>query len=479
MTELENIIARCKSKWLIGGSALPDIKGTPLESYLKELKEDELTVLALVAHSLKTSYLPKAPENLQVAAPLPGLNLPYLEGQARSAFKRVLFYHRLNKGKKEDIYPIISWLASRGYVPNPTDWMPTSSTEALPEVYTPWLQWLDTGEVQTVEQETELSEETWEQFYPAERIKVLKKWRETQPEEALDLIAQKAPAEPAEKRLALVGVLEQNLGEYDIEFLESLKNDRSQKVKSLVQRLLIRLGKYSNSQEDIQELVDFFSRQKKLGKTKITFRNLKNRAQRNRRDELLAQISLSELAQAFELSIADFIQQFSFHPKEEQGNLAFLKMASEFGTEEQLSILAAHLLASNTISLQGLSILSNRLSDKKKIELAEKTLDVSNEQETGFQLAKSVLAEHLLGILSWESIQKSKNYKKLLRQLKKFAKEKDYEDAQEVFEAFQSLETLGLLATAKAAQNILQDLVTIGAEERDTNFLILQLNVML
>lgn len=469
MTDLNSIIARCKNRWLIGGSVLGDLRNSPLEPYMKVPESDELSVLALVSVTLKSCYLAKKPQKIEVNDLIPILRLPYLDGIPREHLKKTLLFF---KTEKLNSSPILALLATRGYVVNPLDWMPyMNASVTLPAIYNPWLAWLDTGKQQT--HVTDLTVDTWDDFHPSERIQILKEIRAVTPRKVLELIGQKALAENAEKRLKIMKVLEQNLGEYDADFLEQLATDRSQKVKQFATRLLIRLGKKKNPKESIMELVDFFAVKKRFLKTTIALKKIKTQAQARRREELMEQIALTELLYEWNISMEDFVKRYRFDDRDNQGNVSSINLlTSAIDDQDLLVAFAEKYLESGNVSVAGLEKLAKDLSKEKALQIAGKAIQKNyDEHITGIALAYSCL-QKFPGTLSRDTIKSGKSYKRILQLAKKSTDSKSNEVSE-------YLNMLGFMADAKAAKKIVEDFIGNGVLAMDPYLSLLKLNASL
>jgi hypothetical protein len=74
-------------------------------------------------------------------------------------------------------------------------------------------------------------EENWQTGKPDERVSLLKKLRQTNPEQAREWLQQTWAEETAASKVDLLKALRVNIGEADLEWVESLLNEKGQKVK--------------------------------------------------------------------------------------------------------------------------------------------------------------------------------------------------------------------------------------------------------
>ena len=85
---------------------------------------------------------------------------------------------------------------------------------------------------------SENDEEVWQNGNVDQRKKLLQKIRLTEPSKAREWLQQTWETEGANAKAELLKQLEMNLSENDLEWLESLTNDKSQKVKDIVNDFL-------------------------------------------------------------------------------------------------------------------------------------------------------------------------------------------------------------------------------------------------
>ena len=81
-------------------------------------------------------------------------------------------------------------------------------------------------------------EEIWQTGKPDERVSVLKKLRQTNPEQTREWLQQTWAQETATSKVDLLKALRVNIGEADLEWIESLLNEKGQKVKDEALTLL-------------------------------------------------------------------------------------------------------------------------------------------------------------------------------------------------------------------------------------------------
>ncbi len=291
MSELAAIEA-IKGRWMMGAAAL-DAAPAAWRAALDGDPAAEVALLALVGQAMQVTLAPQPDGALKPVPTLPRLALPPLSDRLRPDFRRLLGAGKLPADR---IPRLLQLMAERGVTVHPADLMPTRF-EDLPEVYAPWADW--DGSAVAASHREQLTLETWDDWWPFERLPALRALRQSEPAAARDLIAAKAREVAADQRLRLVAVLETGLSADDVPVLEPLKTDRSGKVRTLAAALLARLGMTSDRDEEAAELADFFTlKQGRLLGARLSARTLKTDAQRARRADLMQQVSLAGLATA-------------------------------------------------------------------------------------------------------------------------------------------------------------------------------------
>lgn len=116
------------------------------------------------------------------------------------------------------------------------------------------------------------SDADWETGTLGQRKQYLIELRENHPTEVIELLKDTFPKENATNRLALLGVLRENLSLTDEDFLISLQKDKSKKVKGLAQQLLQELPNSSINQAYVEWLSEVLviEKKRKLLKKKIS-----------------------------------------------------------------------------------------------------------------------------------------------------------------------------------------------------------------
>ena len=134
MQELEAALARMRSAWMAGGSALdhcPDAWRQPVAGHA----EAALVALAGHASSVLFRHTPASP--IEPRPLLPALALPILPDELRPLFRRIL----AAKGGPSIEQHLIALIACRGFAVHPSDWLPSPQDDGAPDIYAPWIDW--------------------------------------------------------------------------------------------------------------------------------------------------------------------------------------------------------------------------------------------------------------------------------------------------------------------------------------------------
>jgi len=455
LADLENTINKCKSRWLIGGSAVKDISSPEWQEIIGSGNDAELKLLSLVGHSVRTSLILSPPSEPQFHDILPKLDLPTLDDQTRVLFRQVLNNNKSSTVERE----LILLIANRGRVPHPLDWIPKSASMALPPVFTPWLNWIETGQQQEILDE--LTSENWDQHMPAERRDFLRHMRFHEPKKALQLISENAANEPADKRLQVIETLEVNLGDNDMEYLQSLSSDRASKIRTLALKFLARLNKIETAPEDLKELIDY------LEVKKVSNKKAKTTAQKKKRNELFNTISLTALAEAIGFSTDDLIKKWVPNKSDYEATEDFINMIINTGSDSQVDLFVSVAQSKKGYKLSSLEPLVPRLKDTVKIDLASTALLQKGgaNEASSMHLARKFLGDNI-GVLPYKSIKKSPEYKEVL----KMAKESEKYHLDEL------MIKLSFLVDADAAKEILTDFEKNGLMKIDPRLIFLRIN---
>lgn len=356
MHELEASLARVRSAWMAGRSALEHCPAEWRDAIEGQRGEAALASLTGHATSVLFRYQPSTP--LEPRPLLPALALPVMAEGLRPRFRRILSA----KNGPSIERPLIDLIAARRYGVHPADWLPAPGDDWVPDIYAPWLDWVR-AETGTKGEHAGLTVETYERWSWAERRVALAQLRATDPAAALVIIATKAPTEPAERRVRLLEILGTKLSEADAGFLESLAKDRSERVQAMARAYLARLGRTNDSADLATELAGMVA----LGKvglinrrTRLVIKSLNINLQKARRQELFSLVSSAALARALGTSELQLVEAPPDGPPD--GLDAFLRMMAATGSDAAVRALLNGMLADDSTPVSHLRALAPRLS---------------------------------------------------------------------------------------------------------------------
>ena len=475
MNTLPESFAALRDCWITGGSAAALAPGEWQALIASENPdESERGLLAIAGQACDLAFRPALPKDALRRKDLPPLALPTIPEHLRTLFRQAL--------RQADRNAVLRLTERRGFSAHPLDWMPAASSEDLPDLYAPWLDWaqsLDLEEKNTVD---ELDEASWDSFYPAQRRLLLKALRQEDPGRALQLIAARAGQETAEKRLALVETLATGLNDEDAPYLQSLAGDRSGKVKALAGRLLARLRHKGVGMpaEDIAELAAFLETGSKgIFKRAATIgaKTLKSTAQATRRAALFEAASLLELAAAFEMSEAEFIAAWQFESEEGFDPSADICLA-QMVAQSAADALVAH-LAERRLEYQPKRMQSPKLPEDALLLLPRLDSGLRAQYMRRIFMGQREELQHLprLGeadIARPEDILSSPAYLDLKKTIQMELREN-------LYTSLSQLNPIASVATAEAAKAVLEDIVSSfgGLFLANPVFAFLRLNVEL
>lgn len=323
MTDPMAQIEALKTQWMTG-SATP---GTGPWPHL-----DELSRLALTGQYLRIATRPASAAKVTIAPEIPTLPLNPMPVAARPLFRRAL------AAKLVPATVVVGFVAARGFAVNPLDWTPARNEAGLPDVYAPWRDWLDgnTGAIG----DAPLTAETWDDFPPHSRYHLLETLHANRPEDARALILQVAPTLAADQRLRMLGCLRARFGPEDVAVLEPFATDRSSKVQSFVRTQLARVGRVGETApEALAELPDFIETMRAgilSRKQVVSARKLKTQAQRKRRGDILAQLTLKSVADQLGLSPDQVVERWDFGDATED----MISLVAATGTDDHVRAFA-------------------------------------------------------------------------------------------------------------------------------------------
>ena len=345
-----------KLRWMSGGDApATALSGT----------DGQLCELALAGQFRQTCLRPSLPDTARHVPAYPKLALPLLAEDLRPIFRSLLSPAQ----SREYMTALIRFMAARGVMAHPFDWLPPRDTDGYPDIYVPLAKWYASEDVESAS--PDLSAETWTDLFPAERRLAFQDLRRDDPDAARDLLDAKAATVPAEERTRLVSLLATNLAAADQAYLEQLvASDRSGKVKTVARQLLARLGVEGETAE-ADELAAFLQTSKtgllRRG-TRIGLRPKLNPVQRRRAFALMESVSLVQLARAMDQPPDSLIAAWDV--EEHALTTAFLECLAGTGTEDQILAYWARLFAAKSAGFVYLDQIKARLSSDKLRDLS-------------------------------------------------------------------------------------------------------------
>ncbi len=468
MTDLLQALDAIKSRWMVGGTAIeqmpPEFRGA-----LDGTDSPELALLAITAQAGLIALRPAPAGELSPFPALPKLDLPTLPDPLRATFRR---FFSLQKISAEQADLLLHFIAGRGYTVHPSDHMP-SRFELLPSCYGPWESW---SEQETRMRPDEgLTEQSWDDYLPAERLHSLSELRRSDPAAARTLIEAKAEGLAADQRLRVIGALETGLSPEDAAYLEGLRqSDRSGKVQALATALLARLGVVPEEGESARELADFHEVGKKgliNRRTAVSARKLKTGAQKTRRSELYEIVSLPGFAAALALSPETLISSWQFGNS--QDDAAFCAMVGRTGSQAVVLALADRILSESSAFTGALNPLLERMTAEERWQRLPAVL----KKEPDSLVTALRFAEGNLGRLGMNTLAQAPRLKSLVKTVKAVAEgeAKNAQTAALQTELFQ----LGLIADQAAARDLVQTITEAGMSRADAALLMLQFNAAL
>ena len=362
MRDLDASLAQLRNAWIAGR---PAIESAP-PAWRDAIGEDELALIALAGHASDV-LTQRAPGTALIDRPLlPHLNAPFVPESLRGRFRRLLA--RPQNLPSLERY-LIAFISARGLAAHPADWMPDAKDDWAPDLYAPWLDWIRADTRAAAPSDDEISSENYELWSWTERRRALAALRARDPAAALAIIAAKAGAEPAERRVRLIELMQVRLSETDAEFLETLAKDRSDRVRALSRGFLARLGRAGDTAALAAELAEMMSLEK-VGlinrRMRLRMAALKTGAQHQRRHELMQIVSLGALANALGATELQLVEAPEWQLEEVH---AFSAMTAETGSDEAVRTLLTNLMRECETPLGALLPLTARLNTAERVAM--------------------------------------------------------------------------------------------------------------
>lgn len=471
-------------RWLIGGQGTTAID-TQLPKSWPELDQNLSHSCqrrqALILASAQRSWLlaQSEPQELLTKPPLPQLEFVTLVDDLRGLFKRCL--EQTKQFSPSKINHLLNILAQHKVSAHPADWLPKQNDD-VPALYWPWLAWV----TQDNQSQQSLTADNWSQFLPAQRIELLHALRRDNPQQAREIIAQCAANEPAERRYKVIDTLAIKLSQQDIEYLNSLANDRSKKVVELSTQLLMRLGENLPPTDDQRacELADELAAWltvKTSGlfkKTKhVVAAPLKSKKQQALRSEWLEQVSLIHLAQALSLSPRELVENWQFSQHRYLDNYNFITNVARHAPDEIIQIVITRLrdyLNEEQHAINLLELLLPRLSSDERQKLVS---EIMSHNKAIYRFDELLpFTDQPIGAIQWRVLAKTLAWKTLEQQIIEQIEKTSY---LEQSYATRGIIALGLLVSSDCAKQIIERLVKLGMLNVDPVFDCLKLNIKL
>lgn len=467
MLEIEDHLARIRGAWMAGRPAADQAPAGWREA-VGQGAGAEVALVALAGQALQVLFRPAAPP-LVTRGLLPVLSPPTPPEATRARIRRLLAARRAEEG---GVRPLVQLLAARGYVMHPADWLPRATDDWAPAVYAPWMAWA--GAEAAGARSAALTADTWDDWPWAERRAALSALRRSDPSAARTLVAAKAGAEPAERRLKLLETLEQGLSADDASILAAFAGDRSDRVQALVRRLLARLGKGDRDAASAQELAAMMELTR-IGllkrRNQLKLKSLKTQAQENRRRDLLGVVALADLARAFSVDEEALLETVPV------GDLwvmqAFMTMVEETASTTAWRSLFETALQEADTAVELVAVLARRASGEER-QKAVPAL-IAREDSPAFR-AVLAFAGDALGGAGPRPLAQSPGYKALLTLVAaSFSADSNVQAPLLTI----GLANLGLLLDQTAARSVVDACIAGGLSAADPRLDLLHLNIAL
>ena len=444
---LDQVYADLRDSWIGGAPARESAPKAWLPVLGDEPDEAERRLAALAGQAFGVGLRPVAPPGIQARSLLPSLVKPPIPDAIRPLFATAW---RQESGNPR----LLDLVDARGFTAHPLDWFPAASAD-VPDAYAPWQDWLAGVPEPAVRSDVGLDDDTWPYYAPGQRRVLLKAMRQTDPDAARELIAAHAAAEPADARAKLVGVLATNLSPADTDYLRTLVEDRSGRVREVANLLLGRLGLAFPiaGLDELGGFVDVTLKGLISKRVVVTPVPLKTTAQKIRRAELFARFSLAQLAGQLRLTRDDLIEAWALGADAGADEL-FASMVAASAAEAQVAALAGRLVTRGADALPALLPLLDRAPRETKQAALRVMLDALDHTPL-LRLEPDLATPDVVATRRVRDV------------LDSFAGSP------------RSLFPLAFVATPAAAQAVLDHLLQAGARRADPLLASLRLNVQL
>lgn len=476
-------------RWLVGGNAATLTAQCLPSSWAcedGERTEIQQRRMALILAVQQREWLLRQapPANLQAKSALPSLTLPCLIDSLRPGFRTSLAH--LKKQYFASTKHLLNLLLDRGYCAHPADWLPQVNDE-VPAIYWPWCEWMANQHHSASNLQSEpLTKENWDDFFPMQRLALLRALRRSNAAEARELIAACAHKEAADKRLNIIEVLGINLHSDDQPYLESLINDRAKKIVTLSQQLLARLGVGSAKVEGVEqsqlapELAQWFEVKKSgllIKKIEVVPALLKSKKQQALRSEWLQVVSLSAFAQALGIELSILVKHWQFSQNRQHDNECFVGNAVANLSDEYIHLMIEQLLVALPHYPDGLGLLALFLPRVDQTYRSKIMLDLlaNHKVQLSFADCMDYVNQPQLE-LDWQLVRKTQAWQALSVLISKQVKETNHIDE---YTITRELMALGLLLPASCAREALSQILALGVVNVDPMLDMLKFNIQL
>lgn len=447
----------------------------PLAQIIQSLPAEQqmLSLVTLLSQYRQMMFSPMPNQTLHTVPALPTLAKSILPSQWWQLAQKCLTAIAQDSTA---LVALVRLVASRGYGLHPTIWLPTKAfmehdlaDDELTKLYMPWYAWQHSGELL----QDELTTDNWDEWYPAQRLAILKQWRADEPNKALEIIQACLPKENATERYKIVQVLAINLTTDDQGFLLSLQNDRSQKVSSFASQLLGRLGVQQDDEESLKTIRELNEGFEFTG-NKIVARKTKNNKQRENRSKLLALVNIRQWAKFHTLTVSQFVLHWDFANNDYHDNNLFVSNIITILTDDEVQVLGDRLsvyLSKHTSEMELWHIIFTRLSQEAKLQFVDKLLQKDRPFALCLQVCPALLE------IDFETLSKTVMYNRFIKKVKtQMSKEAgtflDYA-------TYDDCIAIGLLLSATTAKQVLEQLFELGVSRTDPTLYTLNLNAKL
>jgi hypothetical protein len=196
----------------------------------------------------------------ELAKQLPLLRLPYMNDEARAAFRALLHYEK--PSANGSLLDLLQFVEARGFCAHPCDWIPEYSWQLggrHPALYQPWVDWLSEQGLTKFHEGNTLTTENCKRWSRGQRRWALKELIRDGRDDNFRVLKDFASTQPLSIRMQLVDEV-YAWGSFDgcypwqTPLLEYLQNDRAEKVSGVASYKLDRMGAFVTEEAYAQKL---------------------------------------------------------------------------------------------------------------------------------------------------------------------------------------------------------------------------------